>query len=81
MNILNALIAGSGAENNLNFSWSLWFFKNEKGNQWKDNLRLVTSFSTVEDFWAIYNHIQVRNDRLVRPTIVSLAFLKTANGM
>ena len=41
------------------FRWSLWFFKNEKGNQWKDNLRLVTSFDTVEDFWAIYNHIQV----------------------
>lgn len=39
--------------------WSLWFFKNEKGNQWKDNLRLVTSFDTVEDFWAIYNHIQL----------------------
>lgn len=39
--------------------WSLWFFKNEKGNQWKDNLRLVTSFNTVEDFWAIYNHIQL----------------------
>ncbi|XP_020621700.1 eukaryotic translation initiation factor 4E-1A-like [Orbicella faveolata] len=38
--------------------WSLWFFKNDKAKSWKDNLRLVTSFDTVEDFWAIYNHIQ-----------------------
>ena len=66
MNFLNTpFVEASGAGNNLCFSWSLWFFKNEKGNQWKDNLRLVTSFSTVEDFWAIYNHIQVGNDRLV----------------
>ena len=42
------------------YSWTLWFFKNEKGKQWKDNCRPVTTFDTVEDFWAIYNHIQVR---------------------
>jgi len=39
--------------------WTLWFFKNEKGKQWKDNCRPVTTFDTVEDFWAIYNHIQL----------------------
>lgn len=48
-----------GHKHPLQNRWSLWFFKNEKGNQWKDNLRLVTSFNTVEDFWAIYNHIQL----------------------
>lgn len=42
----------------LQHKWSLWFFKNDKAKSWKDNLRLVTSFDTVEDFWAIYNHIQ-----------------------
>uniref|UniRef100_A0A7M4F4D8 Eukaryotic translation initiation factor 4E family member 1B n=1 Tax=Crocodylus porosus TaxID=8502 RepID=A0A7M4F4D8_CROPO len=26
---------------------------------WQANLRLVTKFSTVEDFWALYSHIQL----------------------
>lgn len=52
-------IEESDMKHPLQNKWSLWFFKNEKGNQWKDNLRLVTSFDTVEDFWAIYNHIQL----------------------
>lgn len=38
--------------------WALWFFKNDKTKSWQDNLRLVTSFDTVEDFWGVYNHIQ-----------------------
>uniref|UniRef100_A0A8D0KV88 Eukaryotic translation initiation factor 4E family member 1B n=1 Tax=Strix occidentalis caurina TaxID=311401 RepID=A0A8D0KV88_STROC len=31
--------------------WALWFFKNDKSKMWQANLRLVTKFSTVEDFW------------------------------
>ncbi|XP_068675736.1 eukaryotic translation initiation factor 4E-like [Montipora foliosa] len=38
--------------------WALWFYKNDKTKSWKANLRLVTSFDTVEDFWGVYNHIQ-----------------------
>nr|KAG5710176.1 hypothetical protein BaRGS_006695 [Batillaria attramentaria] len=38
--------------------WAMWFFKNDKARDWCDNLRLVTTFDTVEDFWALYNHIQ-----------------------
>ncbi|XP_041362556.1 eukaryotic translation initiation factor 4E-like [Gigantopelta aegis] len=38
--------------------WSLWFFKNDRTRDWADNLRCITSFDTVEDFWALYNHIQ-----------------------
>jgi len=37
--------------------WSLWFFKNDKSRNWADNLKCVTNVSTVEDFWALYNHI------------------------
>jgi len=37
--------------------WALWFFKNDKSRKWEDNLRCVTSVDTVEDFWALYNHI------------------------
>ncbi|XP_033110124.1 eukaryotic translation initiation factor 4E-like [Anneissia japonica] len=39
--------------------WALWFFKNDKTKSWADNLRIVTTFDTVEDFWAVYNHIQL----------------------
>ncbi|KAF3701449.1 Eukaryotic translation initiation factor 4E [Channa argus] len=39
--------------------WSLWFFKNDKSKTWQANLRLISKFDTVEDFWALYNHIQV----------------------
>jgi len=39
--------------------WGLWFFKNDKLKSWADNLRLITTFDTVEDFWGVYNHIQL----------------------
>ncbi|XP_037679033.1 eukaryotic translation initiation factor 4E type 1B isoform X2 [Choloepus didactylus] len=39
--------------------WALWFFKNERSRAWQDNLHLVTKFDTVEDFWAMYSHIQL----------------------
>eukprot|EP00271_Cylindrocystis_brebissonii_P011635 TRINITY_DN29519_c0_g1_i1.p1 TRINITY_DN29519_c0_g1~~TRINITY_DN29519_c0_g1_i1.p1 ORF type:complete len:224 (+),score=43.91 TRINITY_DN29519_c0_g1_i1:153-824(+) len=40
-------------------SWTLWF-DNPSGrqkSQWGDTLRKVYTFSTVEDFWCLYNHI------------------------
>lgn len=37
--------------------WAMWFFKNDKNKDWASNLRYITSFATVEDFWALYNHI------------------------
>ncbi|KAJ8271588.1 hypothetical protein COCON_G00104470 [Conger conger] len=30
----------------------LWFFKNDKIKTWQANLRLISRFDTVEDFWA-----------------------------
>jgi len=39
--------------------WALWFFKNDKLKSWANNLRQITTFDTVEDFWAVYNHIQL----------------------
>lgn len=32
--------------------WAMWFFKNDKSKSWADNLRVITAFDTVEDFWA-----------------------------
>ena len=32
--------------------WALWYFKNDKTKDWISNLKLITAFDTVEDFWA-----------------------------
>lgn len=32
--------------------WAMWFFKNDKSKEWTANLKLITSFDTVEDFWG-----------------------------
>ena len=33
--------------------WALWYFKNDKSKDWAANLKVVTSFDTVEDFWGL----------------------------
>jgi len=40
-------------------SWTLWFYKNDKNKSWEANQREIITFSTVEDFWALYNHIEL----------------------
>ncbi|KXJ18840.1 eukaryotic translation initiation factor 4E-1A [Exaiptasia diaphana] len=56
----NAVVAAPQkySKHPLQNKWSFWFFKNDKTKSWTDNLRIVTSFDTVEDFWAVFNHIQ-----------------------
>lgn len=40
--------------------WDFWYFKPNRNKQnWQDNLLKIHSFSTVEDFWALYNHIEL----------------------
>lgn len=43
----------------LNTKWTLWYTKPavDKSESWSDLLRPVTSFETVEEFWAIHNAI------------------------
>ncbi|PAV81781.1 hypothetical protein WR25_17521 [Diploscapter pachys] len=38
--------------------WALWYLKADRGKDWEDCLKQVSIFDTVEDFWALYNHIQ-----------------------
>jgi len=40
-------------------AWTLWFFKNDKSRSWEENQRPIITVTTVEDFWALYNHIEV----------------------
>ncbi|CAD5112865.1 DgyrCDS2077 [Dimorphilus gyrociliatus] len=37
--------------------WAIWFFKNDKAKDWASNLKRIAAFDTVEDFWALFNHI------------------------
>lgn len=43
----------------LQTEWSLWLYTNNKSRKWDENLQHVISFKTVEEFWAVYNHIQL----------------------
>lgn len=43
----------------LQTEWSLWLYTNNKARKWEENLQHVISFKTVEEFWAVYNHIQL----------------------
>lgn len=42
----------------LQFTWTLWYQEPDRSKSWEESLNEVTSFSTVEDFWSLYNHIK-----------------------
>eukprot|EP00731_Ephydatia_muelleri_P033569 Em0032g31a len=47
------------AKHQLQNRWTLWYFKGDgKSKNWEDNLHNVITFDTVEDFWAVYNHVK-----------------------
>ena len=38
--------------------WTLWYYENNPKRDWKDNLHVVGSFDTAEDFWRHYNYMR-----------------------
>eukprot|EP00088_Acartia_fossae_P053113 TRINITY_DN602_c0_g1_i1.p1 TRINITY_DN602_c0_g1~~TRINITY_DN602_c0_g1_i1.p1 ORF type:complete len:247 (+),score=65.93 TRINITY_DN602_c0_g1_i1:31-771(+) len=50
---------GKVVKHPLQNAWTLWFFKNEKGRTWEQNQRQIITVNTVEDFWSLYNHIEL----------------------
>lgn len=46
----------------LEHTWSFWYYENNKGKSWEENQKEVTCFSTVEDFWCLYDHIKLATD-------------------
>ncbi|KAK8776947.1 hypothetical protein V5799_029709 [Amblyomma americanum] len=43
----------------LEHRWSLWYYRNDGNRSWEENLVEISSFDTVEDFWALYNHLEL----------------------
>uniref|UniRef100_U5EUM7 eIF-4F 25 kDa subunit n=1 Tax=Corethrella appendiculata TaxID=1370023 RepID=U5EUM7_9DIPT len=46
----------------LQFTWTLWYLEPDRSKSWEETLNEVTSFSTVEDFWSLYNHIKLPSE-------------------
>jgi translation initiation factor 4E len=46
------------AKHLLQNNWTWWFFRNDRSKQWEENQAEVAGFGTVEDFWALYNHVE-----------------------
>lgn len=32
-------------------AWTLWYYDNDRSQNWVDNMKEIASFQTVEDFW------------------------------
>jgi len=39
--------------------WAFWYYKNDKHKDWKENQKIITTFDTVEDFWAYVKLFQI----------------------
>jgi len=40
-------------------AWTLWLFSKDKTKTWEENQRPIITVTTVEDFWSLYNRIEV----------------------
>ena len=46
----------------LEFSWTFWYFTPKPGKSWSENLELLATVSTVEDFWSVINWINAPSE-------------------
>ncbi|KAE9412868.1 hypothetical protein Angca_006275 [Angiostrongylus cantonensis] len=42
----------------LKHKWTYWYLNDDRQASWEDRLKPVCTFSTVEEFWALYNNIR-----------------------
>lgn len=50
----NALIA----IHPLKYVWTYWYLNDQRDKSWEKRLKVVSNFSTVEEFWALYVNIR-----------------------
>ncbi|MCO5551136.1 hypothetical protein L7F22_004633 [Adiantum nelumboides] len=55
-------------KHHLEHAWTIWFDNTGKTKQssWGSALHLVYTFSTVEDFWCLYNNV-IQPSKLISP--------------
>jgi len=41
----------------LDNSWDFWYLSADKTKEWDERMTKIMTFSTVEDFWAVYHHV------------------------
>jgi len=51
----------TGEKHPLKYPWTLWYDgqqqNGQRSNNWGENMKEVYTFSTVEDFWRLYNNV------------------------
>lgn len=57
--VAQSILADPNIKFPLENSWSFHFYKNEKSKTWKENVKFITTVDFVEDFWGVYNHLQL----------------------
>ena len=40
-------------------SWTYWYLNDNRMVKWEDRLKKINTFTSVEDFWALYNNIKL----------------------
>lgn len=46
------------AMHKLNDTWTIYFYKPDKGKEWKSNLYKVGEIDTIEEFWGVMHHMK-----------------------
>lgn len=57
--VVKAALSDQSIKFPLENSWSFHFYKNDKAKLWKENVKFITTVDFVEDFWGVYNHLQL----------------------
>ena len=52
-------VVNEGGQHPLECSWDLWYLSADKQKEWDERLTRLMTFQTVEDFWALYHHVQL----------------------
>ncbi|XP_069173289.1 eukaryotic translation initiation factor 4E1 isoform X2 [Procambarus clarkii] len=43
-------------------TWTMWYYKVKSSNVWMECHTEIASFNTVEDFWAVYHHLNLPSE-------------------